>query len=63
MMAAGLSDELKMLAGRWKSAQSFLVYARSTMEQYKTITVALNDVSLVTADTVRLMYEHTFDHR
>ena len=63
LMAAGLSDELKMLAGRWKSAQSFLDYARSTMEQYKTITVALNDVSLVTAEHVRMMYEHTFNHQ
>ena len=64
LMAAGISDELKALAGRWKGgAKSFLVYARGTLEQYKQITRALNDTSLVTAETVKLLYEHTFHGR
>ena len=52
-----VSDDLTMSAGRWKS--------RATMEQFKTITVALNDVSLVTVESVRLKYEleQTFNHQ
>jgi len=62
LMAAGIPDELKMLAGRWKTAQGFLVYARSTIQQYSAITAALNDISLVTSEHVRMLYEHTFNH-
>lgn len=61
LFAAGVPDNLKQLAGRWATAESFTVYARATMQQYGQIMRALNDVSLVTADHVRMLYQHTFN--
>jgi hypothetical protein len=60
LTAAGIPDHLKQLAGRWATAESFTVYARATMQQYGQIMRALNDVSLVTARDVKLLYQHTF---
>jgi len=47
---------LKQLAGRWASQQSFIVYARATLQQYATIANALNDPALVTADHIKMFY-------
>ena len=43
LFAADVPDSLKQLAGRWASQQSFIVYARATLQQYATIANALND--------------------
>jgi hypothetical protein len=59
LFAAGVPDSLKQLAGRWASTKSFVAYARATLQQFGQIGSALNDPNLVTADHVRMFYEHT----
>ena len=56
LFAADVPDSLKQLAGRWASQQSFIVYARATLQQYATIANALNDPALVTADHIKMFY-------
>jgi hypothetical protein len=61
LFAAGVPDNLKQLAGRWASTKSFVAYARATLQQFSQIGSALNDPNLVTADHIRMFYEHTTD--
>ena len=56
LFAADVPDSLKQLAGRWASPQSFVVYARATLQQFGNIASALNDASLVTAEHVKMFY-------
>lgn len=56
LFAADVPDSLKQLAGRWASAESFITYARATLEQYATIANALNNPTLVTAEQVKMFY-------
>ena len=56
LFAADVPDSLKQLAGRWASPQSFVVYARATMQQFGNIASALNNPSLVTADHIKMFY-------
>jgi hypothetical protein len=56
LFAAEVPDSLKQLAGRWASAESFITYARATLEQYTTIANALNNPALVTAEQVKMFY-------
>jgi hypothetical protein len=56
VFAAEVPDNLKQLAGRWASADSFIAYARATMQQFTTIASALNRIDLVTPEHVRRFY-------
>ena len=56
LFAADVPDSLKQLAGRWASPQSFVVYARATMQQFGQIASALNNASLVTAEHIKMFY-------
>ena len=56
LFAAEVPDNLKQLAGRWASADSFIAYARASMQQFTTIASALNRVDLVSPEHVRRFY-------
>ena len=56
LFAADVPDSLKQLAGRWASPQSFVVYARATIQQFGNIASALNNSTLVTAEHIRMFY-------
>jgi hypothetical protein len=56
LFAAGAPAHLMTLAGRWASESSFVQYMRATMEQYETISDALNRIDLVTVQHIKRLY-------
>lgn len=56
LFAAGAPAHLMTLAGRWASESSFIQYMRATMEQYETISDALNRIDLVTVQHIKRLY-------
>ena len=58
LFAGDVPDSLKQLAGRWASPQSFIVYARATMNQYSQIATTLNNPNLVTSEHIKMFYLH-----
>jgi len=57
LFAAEVPDSLKQLAGRWADPRSFIIYARATMQQFKTISTALNNPQLVTVHHIKKFYQ------